>query len=164
MKKIQKLKLTALVLTLGALVAASPAFAGWRASKPSNKQSANLGTIQLANTGEEPAAVGEASLKNVTRTTSGQPSPIDPYPWIIYQGTLVVKCQSLTPGATYGTPVGSFTASFKGTGSISGEVSCEINVGLELFQGFDGAVTVWRINEDGSETPVLWGYFNSWPE
>ena len=163
MKKIQKLELTAMVLALGALLAARPAFAGAQ-SLFNNKQSANFGTIQLANTGEEPAAVGEVSLKNVTRTTSGQPSPIDPYPWIIYQGTLVVKCQNLTPGATYATPVGSFTASFKGTGSISGEVSCEINVGLELFQGFDGAVTVWRINKDGSETPVLWGCFDSWPK
>jgi hypothetical protein len=100
-----------------------------------------LGTIELANTAAEPAAVGEASLKQVIVTSHfGYP-----YSWSSYSGTLIVKCKNLIPGATYVTPVGSFTADSKGTGSTTGEVGWSITEWT--FSGFDGVVFVARVNE-----------------
>lgn len=123
-----------------------------------NQSPDNFGTIQLTNTGEEPAASGEATLRNVR--SSVYVNYLFPYPVVewYYEGKLVVKCQNLIPGATYSTPVGTFTANWKGAGSITGEVGW---VADYSFAGFGGYVEVVRLDGDGSSTEVLFGWINS---
>jgi len=152
MKTMQKLELAVLVLTLGGLLAASPVLAGWGPRNIKNHPPENFGTIQLANTGEEPSASGQATLRHVTCDVYVD---IFNQAWWCYQGTLLVKCQNLVPGATYSTPVGTFTADSKGTGTATGEVGW-----VEYpFEGFDGYVEVVRLDGDGSSTSVLGGWF-----
>jgi hypothetical protein len=72
-----------------------------------------------------------------------------------------VKCRNLTPGATYWTPAGTFTADVTGAGKISAKVS---------FGDFAGewdppdpyVVDVVRLDPDGSSTTVLTGEFYPW--
>jgi hypothetical protein len=164
MKSMQKLELTALALTLGALIAASPVLAGWGPRNIKNESPENFGTIQLTNAGEEPAASGEATLRHVVcsyvRVVGG--SWGDPIVERGYTGTLIVKCQNLIPGATYSTPVGTFTADSKGTGTITGGVAWG-TTGYS-FEGFGGYVEVVRLDGDGSSTTVLEGGFCLWAE
>jgi hypothetical protein len=156
MKTMQKLELTALVLTLGALFAASPVLAGSGPRNIKNQPPENFGTIQLANTGEEPTASGQATLRHVTCTVYVNSLFNPPYVEWVYEGTLIVKCQNLVPGATYSTPVGTFTADSKGTGTVTGEVGWVEGYSPE---GFSGYVEVVRLDGDGSSTSVLVGGF-----
>jgi hypothetical protein len=117
------------------------------------------GTIQLTNVGDEPQASGEASLTHVNRWWT------EVIEWLridYYSGKLSVKCQNLTPGATYSTPAGTFTADRKGNGGASGQVSFTVCVdegwgGPTVIEPY--VVDVVRLNPDGSSTPVLTGTF-----
>jgi hypothetical protein len=122
--------------------------------------SGDWGTIQLTNTGGEPNAAGEASLTHVKRLWS------DVQEWMridYYSGKLTVKCRSLTPGATYWTPSGTFTADRKGNGGTS----CQVLFTVYVDEGWWGpavvmdpyVVDVVRLNPDGSSTPVMTGEF-----
>jgi hypothetical protein len=136
------------------LLASTPASAGetWR----------DWGTIQLANTADEPSAAGEARLTNVQCRDA---DPYDPSPTrVVYcNGRLTVSCRSLTPGATYWTPAGTFTANRKGEGGASGKVSFTVVWCHDDWWGhvvvvpYD--VDVIRLDPDGSGTAVLTGSF-----
>ena len=126
----------------------------------------NWGTIQLASIGDEPEASGEASLTNVVCRDS---NPYDPDPWrtSYCSGKLTVYCQNLTPGATYWTPAGTFTANRKGEGKISGQVNFTVEWynsdwwGPVVSDPYD--VKVIRLDPDGSsfvENLVLTGEFD----
>jgi len=124
------------------------------------------GGIQLANTGDEPRAVGVATLTGVNWTSL---SHYDyDYLWMAYQGTLTVECQNLTPGARYSTPAGTFKADRNGRGKVTGDVSFIIV--WEIFWWGSSTmllgdlvapyvVEVVRFNPDGSSTPALSGSF-----
>jgi hypothetical protein len=144
-------------LGLLALLVGATLFVGTaaRAAAPGN-----WGTVQLTNIGDEPGALGEASLTHVKRLWS------DVVEWMRidhYSGKLTVKCRNLTPGATYSTPAGTFIADRKGNGGASGQVLFTVYVD----EGWWGptvviepyVVDVVRLNPDGSSTTVLTGDF-----
>ena len=159
MKAMRKFEFMALVLTLGALLTAPPILAGSGSKNVKNQSPISFGSIQLTNIGDEPAALGEASLRKVTCDVY-----VDRYyqTWWIYHGTLTIKCRNLIPGATYSTRVGNFTANSNGAGSISGEVG--FTLGDWIPAGFPVEVEVVRLEGDSSSIPVLTGCFDSWPE
>ena len=103
-------------LGVAALVAVS--LTVWAKPPP---QGEDWGAIQLANTAVEPQASGVAKLNNVTTglLTGWDSSQL----WVSYNGTLTVECQSLTPGARYSTPAGTFKADRRGRGKVTGAVS-----------------------------------------
>jgi len=115
-------------------------------------QGCDWGGVELTNTGAEPQASGQASLTDVdwVRLMKGL---------YVYSGKLSVTCQNLTPGATYSTPVGTFTANRKGDGKVSGRVSLEMHnegpwVWVDPF-----VVDVVRVDPDGPSPTVLTGTF-----
>jgi hypothetical protein len=138
------------VLVVGAtLLASAPAKA-----KPKD-DGHGWSTIELANTGDEPNATGQATVENVKYEGN------DGAGNAIYSIKASVSCQNLTPGATYRTPLGSFTANRKGEGNIRGTVVV-IDTGeghWDLPEWFEWLlrVTVYRLNTDGSSTLVLYG-------
>lgn len=137
MKTMHRLGLTALVLTVGTLFIASPAIAG----KPNvDKPSGGWNTTELLNVGDEPQATGEV-IWGKPVLESGTLWP----PVFSYEVTL--KCQNLTPGAIYVTPVGTFTANKKGNGMVSGR--------MIMSSDWRDLYYVERLNLDGSTTPVL---------
>jgi hypothetical protein len=79
------------------------------------------GSIQFANLGDEPWAVGVATLTGVNWTSLSHYD--ENYLWMAYQGTLTVECQNLTPGARYSTPAATFKADRRGRGKVTGDVS-----------------------------------------
>jgi hypothetical protein len=142
-----------LALAIGMILFANtPAWA----AKPNKDIRDNWGSIQLTNTGAESQATGEASLAQVVMTP-------DPTPWgLSYDcsGRLTVKCQNLTPGATYWTAAGTFTANDKGVGRITGEVRFGFYVpGWGPPEPYVVVVDVVRLDPDGSRTTVLTGAF-----
>ena len=150
MNPMKRLGLAALLAVSVTVLASTAA----RAAAPGN-----WGVVQLTNTGDESGASGEASLTQVKRLWS------DVQEWMridYYSGKLTVKCRNLTPGATYSTPAGTFTADRKGNGGVSGQVSFTIHVdegwpGPTVIEPY--VVDVVRLNPDGSSTPVLTGTF-----
>ena len=159
MNPMKRLGLAALLAVSVTVLASTAA----RAAAPGN-----WGTVQLTNIGDEPGASGEASLTHVKRLWS------DVQEWMRidhYSGKLTVKCRNLTPGATYSTPAGTFIADRKGNGGASGQVLFTVYVD----EGWWGptavmdpyVVDVFRLNGDGTCTPVLTGTFvppwaNNW--
>ena len=129
--------LTTLIFVAMALFAASPALA----SKPSaSKPNPGWNTTELINVGDEPLATGEVIWgKPVLESDTLWPP--------VYSYQVTVKCQNLTPGATYLTPVGTFTADKKGHGMVGGRMIMSSDW-RELYY-------VERLNPDGSSTPVL---------
>ena len=131
-------------------------------------QAEDWGTVQFTNLGDEPQASGQATLKKVSYYLSWYDA--DEY-WHEYgngyRGTLTVECKNLTPGATYSTPAGTFKADSRGKGKVSGKVSFIIVYEVswwgdtiwqcELVGPYEVGVT--RVNADGSDTPVLSGFF-----
>lgn len=136
------------------------------ASTPAQAKGEDWGTIQLTNVGDEPQASGQASLTNVVCRDS---NPYDPDPWRTgyCSGKLTVYCRNLTPGATYWTPAGTFTANRKGNGAIIGKVVFTVEWYRSDWWGpvvtLPYVVDVIRLDPDGSgfvETLVLTGEFS----
>ena len=145
MKTLERLGVTALALVVGAQLATLPALAA--------KPGAVWGSIELTNVGDEPQATGQAIVKSVKYegiTGTGD---------VLYSARVSVACQGLTPGATYRTDLGTFTANRKGQGTISGTVRLidrgyggeSDNVVFDWLLGVD----VVRLGPDGSSTLVL---------
>ena len=155
MNPAKRLGLAAVLVVGVTLLASTPAWARvqWR----------DWGTIWLTNTGAEPEASGEAALTNVVCRDS---NPYDPDPWRTgyCSGKLTVSCQNLTPGATYLTPAGTFTANRKGGGKISGQVVFTVEWYNSDWWGpvvtLPYVVDVVRLDPDGSSTLVLTGEFS----
>jgi len=153
MKTVKRLGLVALLVVAVTLVASAPAWA-----KPGGTSAGgNWGTIQLMNTGAEPEAAGEASLTGVK--VVAEADFFWPY-GVSYRcsGKLTVNCQNLTPGASYWTPAGMFTADDTGAARISAKVSFGFYV-ADWDPADPYMVEVARLDPDGSDTTVLTGYF-----
>ena len=148
-----RFRLAVLLLILGALFATSPALA----VKPGQGGGGSWGKVQLVNTGDESLATGTASLTGVKLVWWWSDWTGALY---TYSGKLTVNCRNLTPGATYWTPAGSFTADETGAGKITGSVEFGFVEGPwnppEPY-----VVDVVRLDPDGSSTTVLTGKF--WP-
>jgi len=106
-------------------------------------------TYELMNTGEEPLATGQVTQHDTKFIRTRHPEYEDSY----YQTNVSVKCQGLTPGATYLAQVDGtlmfFIADKKGNGQVSGEVR---------DSGYPSGllpVAVSRLDPDGSWTLVL---------
>jgi hypothetical protein len=147
MNPVKQLGLVALLMVGPALFVSTPAQAG----KIALPDAGNWGTVQLTNVGDEPGASGEASLTDV-RCLHEDP------PLCLHSGTLTLKCQNLTPGATYLTAAGTLKPNRKANGEweVTGKV-------LFLFDYLNWeppyVVEVVRLDPDGSSTTVLTGYF-----
>ena len=139
MKAMQRISITAMALALGTLFATSLPLT----AKPGtfkNKPDPGWNTTELINVGDEPQATGEV--------TWGKPILESGTLWPpIYSYQVTVKCQNLTPGATYLTPVGTFTTNKKGNGMITGR--------MIMTSDWRDLYYVERLNPDGSTTPVL---------
>ncbi len=148
-----RLRLVVLLVVGVTLFASTPA----RAKPGQTSSSGSWGTIQLMNTGAEPEAAGEASLTGVK--VVAEADFFWPY-GVSYRcsGKLTVNCQNLTPGASYWTPAGMFTADDTGAGRISGKVDFGFYV-AEWCPPNPYMVEVVRLDPDGSDTTVLTGYF-----
>jgi hypothetical protein len=88
----------------------------------------------LVNTGVEPAAKGYA-LPGELRIRGS-----------LWYQKVTIRCENLTPRASYWTPVGSFTASRQGDGSATGWV---------YYDASYWGLHVDRLNPDGSAVTVL---------
>lgn len=148
-----RFRLAVLLLILGALFATSPALA----VKPGHSGGDSWGKVQLLNTGDESLATGTASLTGVKLV-----GVWNDWTWSLYtySGKLTVNCRNLTPGSTYWTPAGTFTADATGAGKTTGSVEFWLVAGdwnpLGPF-----VVDVVRLDSDGSSTTVLTGEL--WP-
>ena len=132
--------LAALFLMVSALLTATPAHAA--------------GNARLVPLGDEPGASGLAKLGKLTLT------PI-PYP-ITYTGKLIVTCSGLRPGSTYTVysnwadgSARQFTASSRGTGSVSGLVVVRSVSSPPPFPPSLSPVHVGVYREDGTELGIL---------
>lgn len=108
------------------------------------------GAVELANVGDEPQALGEATLTNVRYVGWYY----DGWLWYyVYSGDLTVTCHNLQPRATYWTRVGTFQTDRRGTGKAGGKASAV------YFYDWDWSpnpeIDVVRFNADGSRTTVL---------
>lgn len=126
MNPVKRVGLAALFAVGVTLLASTPARAGER--------------YELANVGDEPQARGQVTYRGAYFI----PEPPDSGWWVTHMS---ISCQNLTPGATYRTPVGTFTADRRGKGKAAGWVS--------IFEGFYRCAYVARVNADGSWTLVL---------
>jgi hypothetical protein len=131
------------VLVAGATLLASTAAAA---------RSKNTYTYELVNvcdSGDQDAdATGQATYGEWTWVLS---RPHDFEGW--WERRVDVNSQNLTPGATYWTPVGTFTANSKGNGKVSGYLRSDFR-----FPGI--GMVVYRVNADASWTLVL--EYSSW--
>jgi hypothetical protein len=99
---------------------------------------------ELLNVGDEPLATGHVSF-GALKLVKLPPDAPPPYPtW--WEQKITISCRNLTPGATYRTTAGTFTADRNGNGKVSGWVS-----GDPTWR----YVYVQRLNADGSWTMVL---------
>jgi hypothetical protein len=115
----------------------------------------------LMNTGVEPSASGQATLTKVKFLYALQTETMNT---VMYKGYLTVTCQGLTPGATYATPGGTFTADRNGNGMAKGWTRFGYTSWIDEWGNWvpadDPWVDVVRLNRDGSTTLVLTG---PWP-
>ena len=109
--------------------------------------------IEFTNVGDEPQASGVASF-TVLKVESERGLY---WFYVNYSGTLTVWCGNLTPGATYRTPAGTFTADATGAGSASAKVTLTV-IAYEGGQS-PCIIDVVRLNPDDSSTTVLTGEF-----
>jgi len=121
MNLMKRLGLAALLVTGVTLIVSAPANGGGHGGlqKPGVG-----GSIDLWNTDVEPDASGKASLTNV-KSLNDPRMPI--LGWETYSGKLTVTCHNLTPGVTYWTCVGTFTANGRGEGKASGNVQFTVD-------------------------------------
>ncbi len=75
------------------------------------------------------------------------------YTWV--EQKVTIKCTNLTPGATYETSAGTFTADRKGNGNAVRIVAAAFPVPMDAF--------VYRVNTDGSPTLVLAWWWRGGP-
>jgi len=107
---------------------------------------ARADTFELLNVGDEPLATGHVSFGALNIVEMDHPRDVPPpYPTVWVQ-KITISCRDLTPGATYRTTVGTFTASRNGNGKVSEWVSVDPAWRY---------VYVQRLNADGSWTMVL---------
>ena len=105
MSSTKQAQLAVLLLVAAAVLADTPALAAPKKAS---------GTAQLTPpaTSDEPNASGQAKFDGLwIRNPS--------FGWVA-TGDLTVTCRGLTPGATYRTTAGRFTASTAGTGTVTG--------------------------------------------
>jgi hypothetical protein len=117
--------------------------------------------ICLGPVGDELDASGGATftVRNVKRTVNtGWPAS---YVVWSYTGKLTVACEGLTPGATYVTPAGKFTADSMGVGSVTCNVTLSVSIMVvgEWEEWRPAIIDVARLAPDGSSTRVLYGEF-----
>jgi hypothetical protein len=151
----KRLGMAAVLAASAMTLASAPA----QAKKPAGE---TWGPIELKSVGDELLASGEASLTEVVLVDiysdeSGS------YYWECYTARLRVDCRNLTPGATYSTPAGTFTANSRGKTTVAGEVYFEVG----YFPSWDGWPPVWRpwpyvvdvvrLDPTGTSTRVLAG-------
>ena len=132
--------------------------------------SARAQTFQLENTGVEPSAAGQATLAKVKflgSYTWSNPLGTAGHTSLLYSGQLTVKCQGLTPRATYW--INGFNTAVK-TGKDGTLQAQSKNWDFDYQDGwyvdqnsgqhvdyFDyPKVNVFRVNPDGSRTTVLY--------
>jgi hypothetical protein len=134
MSSMKRIRLAVLFLITAALLAATRADAGpWIPTKKAS------GTARLTPpaTSDEPTASGQAKFTG--RWVRNYFGALEVF------GNLTVTCGGLTPGATYHTSAGSFTASPTGdgtaTGIYGGYPSLRISVAREEVQA-DGSVVL----------------------
>ena len=97
-------------------------------------------TVELRNVGDEPLATGQVTYRGAYFV----PEYPDSGSWVTHMS---ISCRNLTPGATYDTPVGTFTADRRGNGKAAGWAT--------LFETYYRSAFVVRHNADGSRTMVL---------
>jgi hypothetical protein len=156
MNPVKRLGLAAAVV-VGMTLLASPS--AWAKDKQFN-----WGTVQLTNTGAEPEASGSATMTDVVCTLDYWEVSGGDFPWAYvrqeYTGVLKVKCNNLTPGATYWTPAGTFIADPRGTGTVSGRVDFAIEYTYGWVMTYYEWLVVDVVGESGAV--VLAGdYFGS---
>ena len=105
---------------------------------------ARADTFELVNVGDEPLATGHVTYGALKRVKLPPDIP-PPYP-TLWEQKMTISCQNLTPGATYETSAGTFTADRNGNGKVSGWVNVDPTWRF---------VYVARLNADGSSTTVL---------
>jgi hypothetical protein len=115
---------------------------------------ARAGTFDLAPTGAEPGATGQAAIDVLALVeSSGTPAGGE----VTFRGSLSVQCQGLTPGATYWSSAGTFKAKRDGTGTALLRRTFFFTYTYYLGYVVDSTpVIVARINPDGSQTAVLY--------
>jgi len=74
-------------------------------------------TSELLNVGDEPLATGHVSY-GALKPVKIPPDIPPPYP-TLYEQKITISCRSLTPGATYWTTAGTFTADRNGNGAFT---------------------------------------------
>ena len=105
----KRVRLLTLLLTVAAVLAGTSVFGGKFGRVPGGDVAKLVPPLDS----DEPYASGQAKLSNITEF-------YDSWWGYRYAGELSLTCNGLTPGATYNTPVGSFTASDRGTGKVAG--------------------------------------------
>ena len=102
----KRVQLVVLFLIAAALLAGTPARAA-----PQRTEASGTALLKPPATSDEPKASGRATFTGLWLR--------DPQMgWYVF-GDLTVTCGGLTPGATYRTSAGSFTASTTGTGTAT---------------------------------------------
>ena len=107
MSSTKQVQLAVLLLLAAAVLADTPARAD-----PTTRNASGTARLTPPATSDEPNASGQAKFNGLRIRN---PS----FGWVA-TGDLTVTCRALTPGATYRTTAGSFTASTTGTGTVTG--------------------------------------------
>jgi hypothetical protein len=138
MSSMKRVQLVLLVVVAAALLAATPALAA-------RKKASGTARLTPPATSDEPEASGQAWFTGSWFE--------DHRMWYVY-GDLTVTCTGLTPGATYRTTAGSFTASPTGEGTATIRGICppswisvareeaQVDESVELIVVLEGTMSV----------------------